>query len=111
MSRLRDAFVFRLLLNQCLVLWLLALNLFLREAQAGDPTLPADKNALLNFFSATVSFRCSGGFSLQDMFDNTRKKIPEIREERSLFKEDWNPFILLHYRNKFSFSQNCGPNP
>jgi Leucine-rich repeat (LRR) protein len=53
MTLQRDANIFRHLRKQCLFIWLFSLKLFLWEVHAGDPTFPADKDALLNFFAAT----------------------------------------------------------
>ena len=49
-----DAFGFRLGRNSCIILWLVAVNLLVRNVNAGDPTFPADKDVRLSFFASTV---------------------------------------------------------
>ena len=48
-----DAFCLRLGRNSCIFLWLVAVNVLVRNVNAGDPTFPADKDVLLNFFAST----------------------------------------------------------
>jgi Leucine-rich repeat (LRR) protein len=59
------ALVHRRLHNSCLVLWLVSLGLLMRNALAGDPTFPADKQALLLFFAATggTNWRVRSGWT------------------------------------------------